>query len=52
MVKPHELIVDLFAGRLTKTATIRLIGNSVCPGVAEAVVRAAFRAPARKAVAA
>jgi site-specific DNA-cytosine methylase len=61
MLAPHELaaaqgftsdydLTDL--GRLTKTATIRLIGNSVCPGVAEAVVRAAFRAPARKAVAA
>ena len=29
-------------GRLTKTRTIHLIGNSVCPPVAAAVVRAAF----------
>lgn len=29
-------------GRLTKTAQVRLIGNSVCPAVAEAVVRANF----------
>jgi DNA (cytosine-5)-methyltransferase 1 len=33
-------------GRLTKTAQVRLIGNSVCPPVAEAVVRANFAATA------
>lgn len=35
------------SGRLTKAATIRLIGNSVCPQVAAAVIRAQFaEAPA------
>jgi len=29
-------------GRLTKTKTVHLIGNSVCPPIAEAVVRSAF----------
>ncbi len=36
-------------GRLTKTAQIRLIGNSVCPPVAAAVVRAQFDLAQRKA---
>lgn len=49
MLEPHELLVaqfgrfaasyDLSAAR-TKTAKVRLIGNSVCPECAEAVVRA------------
>lgn len=30
------------AGRLTKTAQVRLIGNSVCPPVAEAVIRSNY----------
>ena len=39
-------------GRLTKTTTVRLIGNSVCPPVAEAVVRANFAtAPQQRAAA-
>lgn len=33
------------AGRLPKTAAIRMIGNSVCPGVAEAVVRSLLGPP-------
>jgi DNA (cytosine-5)-methyltransferase 1 len=49
MLQPHELLraqfgrfaaeYDLSAAR-TKAAQVRLIGNSVCPEVAEAVVRA------------
>ena len=39
-------------GRLTKTAQVRLIGNSVCPPVAEAVVRANFSLVAPSAAAA
>lgn len=49
MLEPHELLraqfggfaesYDLSAAR-TKAAKVRLIGNSVCPEVAEAVVRA------------
>lgn len=59
MLEPHELLAaqfgrfaaayDLSAAR-TKSAKVRLIGNSVCPEVAEAVVRA--NVPARLAVAA
>jgi hypothetical protein len=30
-------------GRITKTGQIKLIGNSVCPGVAAAVIRANVR---------
>lgn len=51
MLEPHELLAAQF-GRFassydmsaakTKTAKVRLIGNSVCPEVAEAVVRAQF----------
>lgn len=49
MLEPHELLAaqfgrfaesyDLSAAR-TKSAKVRLIGNSVCPEIAEAVVRA------------
>jgi DNA (cytosine-5)-methyltransferase 1 len=49
MLEPHELLAAQF-GRFakeydlsaaeTKSAKVRLIGNSVCPEVAEAVVRA------------
>jgi DNA (cytosine-5)-methyltransferase 1 len=49
MLEPHELLraqfgrfaeaYDLGAAR-TKAGMVRLIGNSVCPEVAEAVVRA------------
>lgn len=49
MLEPHELLraqfgtyaetYDLSAAR-TKSAKVRLIGNSVCPEVAEALVRA------------
>lgn len=49
MLEPHELLraqfgrfaadYDLSAAK-TKTAKVRLIGNSVCPEVAEAIVRA------------
>lgn len=52
MLQPHELLraqfgrfaagYDLSAAR-TKAAKVRLIGNSVCPEVAEAVVRANMR---------
>lgn len=51
MLEPHELLraqfgrfaadYDLSAAR-TKSAKVRLIGNSVCPEVAEAIVRANF----------
>ena len=50
-VEPHELLraqfgrfadaYDLTAAR-TKAVKVRLIGNSVCPEVAEAVIRANF----------
>jgi DNA (cytosine-5)-methyltransferase 1 len=49
MLEPHELLRAQFgrfadsytlAPAKTKTAMVRLIGNSVCPEVAEAVVRA------------
>lgn len=58
MLAPHELkaaqgfpaAYDLTdGGRLTKTTQIRLIGNSVCPPVAAAVVRAQFGTSIRKA---
>lgn len=39
------------AGSLTKTTEIRLIGNSVCPPVAEAVIRACFNIEQEKAAA-
>jgi DNA (cytosine-5)-methyltransferase 1 len=32
-------------GRLNKTAQVRLIGNSVCPDMAEAVIRSIFGYP-------
>lgn len=60
MLQPHELargqgfpadyVLDapLANGkRLTKTAQVRMIGNSVCPDVAEALVRANFAHEAR-----
>jgi len=53
MLEPHELLAAQF-GRFaaaydltrakTKAAKVRLIGNSVCPEVAEAVIRANFEA--------
>lgn len=58
MLQPHELFAaqgfrsdyqirpELNGKPLTKTAQIRLAGNSVCPPVAEAVVRANMRAVA------
>ena len=51
MRAPHELqaaqgfpaTYDMTdAGRLTKTAQVRLIGNSVCPPIAAAIIRAQF----------
>lgn len=41
---PDTYIIDpLFEGKpLTKTAQVRMCGNSVCPPVAEAIVRAQF----------
>lgn len=58
MLEPHELLAAQF-GRFaptydmsaagTKTAKVRLIGNSVCPELAEAVVKAQFSGtPARQ----
>jgi DNA (cytosine-5)-methyltransferase 1 len=57
MLEPHELLRAQF-GRFaagydlspakTKTAQVRLIGNSVAPDVAEAVVRANLGEPARE----
>lgn len=53
MLEPHELLAAQF-GRFaaaydlsratTKAAKVRLIGNSVCPEVAEAIIRANFEA--------
>lgn len=53
MLEPHELLAAQF-GRFapsydlsrakTKAAKVRLIGNSVCPEVAEAVIRSNFEA--------
>ena len=58
MLEPHELLLaqfgayaeryDLSAAR-TKKDKIRLIGNSVCPEVAEALVRANFPEATREA---
>lgn len=50
MLRAGEIIVDNFAGGggaslgkpLTKTAQVRLCGNSVCPPVAAAVIAANF----------
>lgn len=43
----HELVIDLFAGGdgrpLTKTAQVRMCGNSVCPPMAKAYVEANYR---------
>jgi DNA (cytosine-5)-methyltransferase 1 len=57
MLEPHELLraqfgrfaatYDLSLAR-TKAAQVRLIGNSVCPEVAEAVVRANLGTAARE----
>ena len=58
MLQPHELfaaqgfmrdyvIAPLYNGKpLTKTAQTRLVGNSVCPPVAEAIVAANVRSAA------
>ena len=61
MLEPHELLAAQF-GRFapsydlkragTKTTQVRLIGNSVCPEVAEALVRANCSTSAEVAVAA
>lgn len=47
---PHHYIIDpLFRGKpLSKTAQIRMCGNSVCPQVAEAIVTANVRTEAIK----
>lgn len=58
MLVPRELfsangfadtyVIDLIGPRgkpLTKTEQVRLVGNSVCPDVAEALVRAAIAGP-------
>ena len=60
MLEPHELLraqfgrfaasYDMSAAK-TKAAKVRLIGNSVCPEVAEAVVRANLPSIAREEVA-
>lgn len=50
MLQPHELFAaqgfprsyDLLGGTLTKTQQIALAGNSVCPPLAESIVRAQF----------
>lgn len=41
---PHDYIIDpIYNGRpMTKTAQVRMCGNSVCPPVAEALVRANY----------
>ena len=39
----HELVVDLFAGEpITKTAQVRMCGNSVCPPLVRAIVAANY----------
>ena len=42
----HELAIDLFAGGdgrpLTKTAQVRMCGNSVCPPMSRAIVGANY----------
>lgn len=57
MLQPHELaaaqgfppdyiLTPVVGGKpLTKTAQVRMIGNSVCPDVAAALVRANYREP-------
>ncbi len=59
MLEPHELLRAQFgrfaeahdlSAATTKAAKVRLIGNSVCPEVAEAVVRANLPTGARAAV--
>lgn len=55
MLQPRELFnaqgfppdFDILDGRLTKTQQIALAGNSVCPPVAEQIVRAQFGRTAR-----
>lgn len=61
MLEPHELfaaqgfpndyiIEPIFNKKpLTKTAKVRMVGNSVCPPVSEALVRANFRTASRQA---
>lgn len=48
---PDDYVIDRGADgrKLTKTAQVRMIGNSVCPPVAAALVRAQFMAEARAA---
>ncbi len=55
MLEPHELLRAQFgrfaegydlSAATTKSAKVRLVGNSVCPEVAEAVVRANVESPA------
>ncbi len=54
MLQPHELLIAQFgkyaaeydmSAAKTKTAQVRLIGNSVCPEIAEAIVRANLVTP-------
>ena len=46
LLLPDDYIIDLTEGGkpLTKTAQVRMCGNSVCPPIAEALVRANFAA--------
>ena len=48
----RELVIDLFAGGggrvLTKTAQVRMCGNSVCPPMAKAYVAANYAEAARE----
>jgi DNA (cytosine-5)-methyltransferase 1 len=45
---PEDYVIDpLYNGKtLTKTAQVRCVGNSVCPPLAAAIVRANYEAPA------
>jgi DNA (cytosine-5)-methyltransferase 1 len=45
---PKDFVIDpIFKGKpMTKTAQVRMCGNSVCPPIAEAIVRAQFGAKA------
>jgi DNA (cytosine-5)-methyltransferase 1 len=51
---PHTYIIDRTAtGKaVTKTAQIRMCGNSVCPPIARAIIRAHFAHEVRKEAAA
>lgn len=51
MLKPHELAAaqgfpeGYLKPGFTQTEQVRMVGNSVCPGLAEAIVRANYAAP-------